>query len=181
MTKLKIVIDLDSTILDTGATLYKIYQNDKGVTKKYHTDYDWNFNNLIPKEDLPYIFSLFIDKRLYADEYVTTIPNSISIINKLSEKHEVIIATKHREERISNTLNWVNKVIPNVKIVFLSSFDKSEITIDSDLFIDDRLDALNSSNANFNICFGDYQWNKEWTGIKITDWYDIERFVNSLK
>lgn len=56
--------------------------------------------------------------------------------------------------------------------------DKSHIDMQDGIFIDDSYNNLITSNAMFNICFGDeYVWNKNWKGVRCNNWYDIKDFL----
>jgi hypothetical protein len=73
----------------------------------------------------------------------------------------------------------MEKYIGKYRVV--CEFDKSALG-KVDIFMDDRLDALeNMKNyARFNLCYGDYKWNKEWEGIRITDWSTFKRFIDMI-
>jgi hypothetical protein len=34
--------------------------------------------------------------------------------------------------------------------------------------------------ARFNLCYGNYKWNKEWEGIRIEDWSTFKRFTEMI-
>lgn len=175
----KIVIDLDNTIIDSARMVYELYAKDNQINKPYHTNFDWDFNGLINKNDLPKVLSYFIDKRLYDNFY--EFDGSIRIINELAKNNDICIVTKHHKDRIPLTLEWVRKSFNNVKIAFVPTFDKG--MFNGDIFIDDKSECLNSVKNNFKhiICFGDYKWNEEWKGIRFTNWSDIERYINNIK
>lgn len=55
--------------------------------------------------------------------------------------------------------------------------DKSHIDMQDGIFIDDSYNNLITSNAMFNICFGDkYVWNKNWKGVRCNNWHDVRDF-----
>ena len=56
--------------------------------------------------------------------------------------------------------------------------DKAHIDMSDGLFIDDSAKNLITSNAKENICFGEiYSWNKEWTGKRMNNWYEIQQYL----
>ncbi|MEO2600919.1 5' nucleotidase, NT5C type [Clostridium butyricum] len=175
---MKIVIDLDSTIIDTSLTLINL--NNKISTNKinYTKEHDWNFSPMVKtKEELSNLFTLFDNKDFYKD--VIIFKNAKEIINKLSEKHEIIVCTKHCDSRKKLTKEWIKKTFPKAQLVFAESFNKSFVG-ECDVFIDDRLDALESMRgiAKEIICYGNYKWNKDWMGKRINNWLEIEKIIN---
>lgn len=92
------------------------------------------------------------------------------------EEHEVIIATKQTE----HTTKWISENLPKCKLIFCDSFDKSEVTNGADLFIDDRLDCLESSKAENNLCYGKYKWNEGSEFIRMSSWCIIRRLPKVL-
>lgn len=175
---MKIIIDLDSTIINTSKTLLNIYNHENQSNLEFNPNHKWDFEGLFPNEYNSRAFELFTDKIFY--DFVELIPNSIEVINRLAKNNSVIIATKHHPLRIPNTNDFINKFFKNVEIKYLSSFDKSELN--GDIFIDDRIDCLNSVRNNFKyiLCFGNYDWNKDWYGTRFDNWLEIERFICSM-
>ena len=186
-----IVIDFDSTIINTPKTLInihnKLYPSQQYIYKKnMERKIDWNFYPLIKtKEELKELFKLFDHPDFY--KHVEVFPKAIETINKLAETNNVYICSKHMESRKPLTLAWINKVMPKVKVIFVDNFsDKGETfkDIKVDIVIDDRIDCLSSFNDSiFKILFGGYKWNKfddfseeEKEGIvaRVFGWIDVK-------
>ena len=186
-----IVIDFDSTIINTPKTLInihnKLYPSQQYIYKKnMERKIDWNFYPLIKtKEELKELFKLFDYPDFY--KYVEVFPKAIETINKLAETNNVYICSKHMESRKPLTLAWINKVMPKVKVIFVDNFsDKGETfkDIKIDIVIDDRIDCLSSFDGGiFKILFGGYKWNKfddfseeEKEGIvaRVFGWIDVK-------
>ena len=171
---MKIIIDLDNTIINSSRMVYELYAKDNKIDKPYYSNHDWNFSGLIEKENLGDLLKYFSDIRLY--DNTIEMPNAIKVIQDLSKDNEITIVTKHNINRIPITEKWINKTFENVKIEYLSSFNKSSFS--GDIFIDDRIDCLESVKGNFKqlICFGNYEWNKEWKGERICNWNSIYKY-----
>jgi 5'(3')-deoxyribonucleotidase len=173
-------LDLDNTILDTPKILWKLYNLRYGMNIPYVENCDWDFKGLFNKEDLPRVYKLFDDEEFY--NYVEIFDNAVQVIKELAEVHKVIIASKHKDSRRAITRKWVKETFDDkVQVMYFDDFDKTALG-NVDIFMDDRLDALKhmSNNAKYNICYGNYKWNKEWNGIRISNWSDFKVFVNSL-
>lgn len=175
---MEIIIDLDSTIINTSKTLLNIYNYENRSNLEFNPNHKWDFDGLFPNEYNSRAFQLFTEKIFY--DFVEVIPNAIEVINRLAKNNSITIATKHHPLRIPNTNNFINKFFKNVGIKYLNSFDKSELN--GDVFIDDRIDCLDSVKNNFKyiLCFGNYDWNKDWNGIRFYDWLEIEKFICSM-
>ena len=173
-------IDLDSTILDTSATIISLHN--KLYPSKYiefNEQHDWCFKPMIDtKEDLSNLFKLFDHEDFYKD--VIVFPNAIEIINELAENNRVVICSKHMETRKRLSREWINKVMPKVEIRFVENFeDKGKLFKHCDYCIDDRIDTLDSfSEETTCILFGFYDWNKDGNYyIRKTNWNDIRNHI----
>lgn len=181
--KKTIVIDLDSTIVNTSKSIISLYNKinpDKKI--KYIEDHNWNFEPMIKtKEELSELFKLFDNSDFYKETLVM-FDAAKDVINRLCEYYNVIIMTKHNDSRKPVTSEFIKQTFPKVELKFVNNFsDKGKMVQDCFLVIDDRIDSLNSFDNNIiKICYGDYQWNKDWTGFKMTNWLDIENFLKNI-
>ena len=176
---MKIVIDLDNTILDTSNTIINLYNkiNDKDIQINYN-ELCWDFEPYITKEELPSLLKLFDDERLN-DEYFV-FPNAIETINEWCKNNEVVICSKPSEKREQHTMNWIKKLLPNVSIMFTDTFNKSQIG-KVDIVIDDRIDALNSIDSKYKIVYGCYNWNKHYISLlRVKDWNELKDLINLI-
>ena len=180
-----IMIDLDSTILDTSSTIISLHN--RLYPSKYiefTSEHDWQFRPMIDsKEELSDLFKLFDHEDFYKD--VIVFPNAIEIINKLAENNRVVICSKHNESRKRLSTEWINKVMPKVEIIFVDSFDKSVAVPRGefvDIFIDDKPEALYSMGyvAEHCICYGSYQWNQEWNGDRSLNWVNVRSKIEAM-
>lgn len=180
----KVAIDLDNTILNTPATIINLHNklNEDKLEYNNSMKIGWKFEPIIKtKQELAKLFELFDHPDFYKE--AITYENAIEIVNKLSEDNKVMIISKHMDSRKPITTEWVRKTFPNTDLVFVDSFEcKGQILKGFDIVIDDRIDALESCKDNvlFKICFGDYLWNESWTGLRVTNWINLERIINKI-
>lgn len=175
---LKICVDLDNTIIDTARILVNLHNElHPNNTYEYTEDLEWDFYPIVKtKDEISQLCSLFTHKDFY--NKTIPFPNSIEVINSWCDQgHEVSIVSKHEDDRVPFTIKWVNKVMPKVKLYFVSEFsDKGKLNCD--VIIDDRLDSLESfSKETTKICFGNYSWNKDTTQRRFTNWTDVNKFI----
>ena len=177
---MKIIIDLDSTIISTGKTIIKVW-NKLNPNKQLNDKIEpvWDFSNILKDTDieLKELFTMF-DKQEFYDN-VIVFDNAINIINKLAESNEVIICSKHNESRKQLTTKWINNKLNNVKIIYVDNF-KDKLLIPCDVRVDDKIECL-QDNKSFNICYGLYDWNKEYKGVICLNWEQVEEYINNIK
>ena len=173
-----IMVDLDSTIIDTSQTIINLYNKYNPNNKiKYTENHNWNFEPMIKsKEQLSELFKLF-DSEYFYDEVIFK-ENALEVVHDLCEKYKVIICTKHNESRKPITSKFIKRMFPKAELKFVDNFsDKGKI--ECDVVIDDKPESLNSfDDTVLKICFGDYVWNKSWDGVKMTNWLEIKEFFN---
>ena len=177
--KKTIVIDLDSTIINTSKTIINLHNKINPDDKiEYIEDHNWNFEPMIKsKEQLSELFKLFDNEHFYNE--VIFKENALEVVRDLCEKYEVIICTKHNESRKPITSKFIKQMFPKAELKFVDNFsDKGKI--ECDVAIDDKPESLNSfDDTVLKICFGDYVWNKSWDGVKMTNWLEIKEFFNN--
>ena len=74
----------------------------------------------------------------------------------------------------------IKELFPFCDIAFISGADKS-VTC-GDIFIDDRPECLNSVKGNYKYiwCFGVYNWNKNWDGIRVNSWKEVKHKIDEI-
>lgn len=174
-----IMVDLDSTIIDTSQTIINLYNKYNPNNKiKYTENHNWNFEPMIrTKEELSELFKLFDSEHFY-DEVIFK-ENALEVVHDLCEKYKVIICTKHNESRKPITSKFIKRMFPKAELKFVDNFsDKGKI--ECDVVIDDKPESLKSFNDTvLKICFGEYVWNKSWDGVKMVSWLEIKEFFNN--
>jgi len=175
-----LVIDLDSTIIDTCRCIINLHNklNDKQII--YTDNYSWNFYPMVKtKEELSELFKLFDHEEFYNNETLVVLDGAINIINELSKNNKVIICSKHDIIRRSITSKWVQETFPNVDLIFTDTFDKS-IVGHVTLIVDDKLEALESVNADYKILYGLYDWNRNINMLRATNWEELYNMIKTI-
>ena len=176
---MKIITDLDSTIISTGNTIIKVW-NKLNPNKQLNDKIEpvWDFSNILKDTDieLKELFTMF-DKQEFYDN-VIVFDNAINIINKLAESNEVIICSKHNESRKPLTTKWINENFKNVKIMYVDNF-RDKLLIPCDIRVDDKIECL-QDNKSFNVCYGNYDWNKDYNGMRCYNWKQVEQCIDFI-
>lgn len=177
----KIVIDLDSTIIDTCKSIINLHNklNDKKII--YQDYYTWNFYPMIKtEEELSELFKLFDHEEFYSNETLVVFDKAIQIINELSMQNDIVICSKHDSIRRNITSKWIYETFPTVDILFTDTFDKG-IVGHVDIAIDDKPEALSSINADYKILFGTYDWNKDINTSRASDWSELYKMIKNIE
>lgn len=107
------------------------------------------------------------------------------VLDDLKNIYEITIVSSGYSPNLVAKELWINKHLPycNFIGVNLKEYkDKSHINMQDGIFIDDSMQNLVTSNAILNICFGDdYEWNKNWQGIRCRNWMDVGNCLTKLK
>ncbi len=143
----------------------------------------WEFKELsLTSRD--YILSYFGQPRFF--ENVEFMDNAYEIISNLSNRgYEICIVSMGTPQNLLGKGLWLKEHIPDIDFIGIDMSqykDKSHIDMSDGILIDDEKRYLDSSNAKIKICFGDeYEWNKEWSGIRCYNWYDVKRYMKKLE
>ena len=186
--KKRVFIDYDNTMVDTTTAIYdtvwQIYGRSlQGVPKPTAKDINvygvetWlKQQGLDKKINLSTLYTLFGSPVFFeklkpykgAQEMVSTL---------ISYGYEVVITTHTHEAVLIDKIAHINKYFPDVKIQpILNQYFKYKDIIDMSgcVFIDDRADILDESNATFKICFiannVTMDINDYWRGLTLTKW-----------
>jgi 5'(3')-deoxyribonucleotidase len=180
---LKIIIDIDSTIINSALSIINLHNKLNENKIEYVENHDWNFSPMVTKEQLPELFKLFDHKDFYDESTLVVFKDAINVINELSMQNEVIICSKHDNSRRNITQKWIYETFSSVDIVFTDSFDKGSIIGKCDIILDDKIESLESFKdiAKYRIVFGSYLWNSNWTGLRVNSWLEFKQFVDKLE
>lgn len=182
---LKLFIDFDDTIIETMRTYCRVYNFLYQFNKNYKfADYtkvtQWDFSDVCPLtiEDPNEIFEspLFFNT-------ATLQPNANEILKELNKKYELYIVTIGTPRNIELKARWIGKRLPFIDNLILLynkeiKMDKSIIDMSGGILIDDHINNLHSSNAQMKVCFNgsgrELPWNKNWKGIMVNTWIELE-------
>lgn len=183
---MKIAIDLDNTLINTPLSIINLHNKLNKNKIPYMPNCDWKMKPMIKTdEELSKLFKLFDDKNFYKNDTLIVYDNAIDIVNELSMQNYICIISKHDIMRRSITRKWVYETFPTTDLVFTDNFeDKGNILkgLGFDIILDDRIDALeNCTDVAYKICYGNYDWNASWTGLRITSWLEFKEFIDKIQ
>lgn len=184
MKKKKLILDFDSTIVDTISSYCKtysaIYSETIGYVEPDPTKVNqWDLKDQCGLENNPlHIFGLgyFFNKLEF-------MPNAKEVITKLSEKYDITVCSIGTFDNLEHKSIWLRDNLPFVDAVLIKNtgvkMNKSIVNmVGGATFIDDHADNLESSNAKTKYCFGKkYPWNEKWEGNWLNDWNEVGKVL----
>lgn len=188
--KRKLFLDFDSTICDSSKSIISLYPKfDRDVEIMGYPSYTlkWNFCDVFPNVKKHIIHNLF-DSKLFFDnlELFDGVYETLQEISDMGV--EIIIVSIGTPNNIKFKMDYINKHLPFCTFIPLiqngtHKFDKSIINMDGGIFVEDRVDILETSNAAIKILYKnngyDYEWARGWQGLTQTKW--DENFKSYLK
>ena len=181
--KKKLFVDFDGVLSNTIKTICMLYDDDF----QYYRDYKkvdwseietWNFTEL-NCANREYIDKYFNQPRFFRN--IECMPWAKETMNKLSGLYDITIVSMGYRPNLIGKQKWVNDNFPDCEFIgvnFKEHNDKGHIDMSDSIFIDDSANNLMNSNAELKICFGDeYEWNKNWNGIRCANWFDVWKLI----
>lgn len=185
----KIMIDYDGVIVNTIQAIVSIYQDDFRSYKKFKPIHwseieTWNFTELDATTP-EYINTYFNQKRFFDRVEMMPMANTALEYLHFVLGYEICIVSSGYSPNLVLKEKWVKENIPYATFigVNLKEYkDKSHVDMSGCLFVDDSVNNLETSNATLKICFGEeYEWNKNWDGIRIVNWCDFLRVFKDIE
>ena len=176
---MRIIIDLDNTVLDSTTAIFEMYNKRTGEKATLQgTKMEKSMHNYCPGITDQELSGWFLLEEFF--ETVKPFEGCIEVLEALSEAgHEIVVASLHNQPHEPKR-RWVQQHLPFVKEIHLIEFndhraiDKS--SVQGDVMIDDNVLALTTSPAPHKVCFKYYHgYNDHWTGQSFNKW-DSEMF-----
>jgi len=136
-------IDLDSTLVDTVGMIKDIFIKHQVA---YTPALDWHMTNY-PEEIRKEIFDIFKNKPEIMRS-IKPFPGVISLLDRMSEKNEIIIITSRVE--IEENKRWIESMFPMVSwVIVTNSENKKEHFINEkiDIWIDDAPHGIEDARS----------------------------------
>ena len=181
-------IDMDNVIFDTVEAIKVMYDEDfrlydewKDVSCENIKTYSFSELKLLTTDIL--IDNYFNSGRFF--DIVNCIDGAELTLANLNNamSYSITLVSIGTPENIKGKKEWVSKFNDSfdteLEFVGVQGFDKSQIDMSGGILIDDLPRNLENSNAAYKICFGDYQWNKEWSGARASNWGQVKNFINN--
>lgn len=180
MSKQKLFIDFDGTLVNCRKTICKVY-NDKYSLHKGYTYADWTKNSIWDFSDVctlateADIDSMF-GSTWFWDE-LELFPNVEYVLKELSLQYDIYIVSVGTSDNISEKALWIKEHLPVEHVILLSDSSrdiKSIVDMSGGIFIDDALHNLDCSNADKKYVFGEtLDYNRTDKYARLLDWMEV--------
>ena len=179
-------IDLDGVVLDTISCIVNLYNEDF----QYYPNFKkinpedistWEFKELAcatPEQ----INAYFNQPRFF--EKVREFNYAYNVIYDLAKRYKIIFVSHGYEPNLKLKEIYIKKRFPYADFigVDLNKYnDKScvDMSGEGNLFIDDKSENLDTSNADIKICFGKtYPWNCDYEADPLNNKYDAHNWLD---
>lgn len=176
-------IDLDNVVFDTISTIKQMYDEDFRLYDEYKwipthmiRHYDFSELHYMTPEKLMSYFSSgrFFDNLQYQEAAEATIAY-------LSRYYLIVFVSIGTPENLKGKREWVdafNKLWRvNAEFIGVTKNDKTHLDLSGGVLIDDEMKNLVNSSADINICFGTYEWNYDYGGLRMNSWAEIKKYL----
>lgn len=173
--KKRLFIDFDGVIGNTAKRICDLYNYDFIYSSYPKANWEdiktWNFDECtgMTKELMEVYFN---SPRFF--ERLEFMPFAKPVIAMMKNCYDIVIVSKGSPANLTSKREWVRDNIGAKFIGIGEGMSKSKVDMAGGIFVDDRKDNLEESNADVKILFGrSYPWNEGWTGEHIKDWQDF--------
>ena len=184
-------IDLDCTLYNTVKQIVKMYDEDFC----YYSDYKqipwtevktWNFTEL--EAARPEQIDVYFNQKRFFDN-VEMYENAKATIDWLSNNYNIVFVSHGYTPNLRLKEEYIKKHFPYAEFIGVNlkeHKDKSCVNMSNGIFIDDKTENLDTSNADIKICFGEtYEWNNDYQVDYINkfnayNWDEVTKIFNSF-
>ena len=192
MSRPKLFLDLDNTIVDTIAAVVSLYNEDYvnhdgfvAINPENVTSWEFTECNLATYEEIDRYFG---DKRFF--QRVKLYPSAGQVLRSLSHRYDITIVSHGYASNLRLKEEWIKDNL--FKEIFDSSCnaefigvdwethnDKSHVDMSNSIFVDDSIRNLETSSAKYKILYGEYMdWNNtNIEFIRCKNWLDLNNQI----
>lgn len=173
MSKTKLFLDFDNTIVDTIAAVVSLYNEDYSshdgfvsINPKDVTSWEFKECNLATYEEIDKYFG---DERFF--QRIKLYPGARQALRSLSHMYDITIVSHGYAKNLELKKKWIKDKLfkeifdSNCNAEFIGvdwkeHSDKSHVDMSNSIFVDDSIKNLETSNAKHKILYGEYMdWN----------------------
>ncbi len=172
-------VDIDNVIADTEKEVRRVLENDRGVSLVREDFRHYAIENMpeLSKDDLEYVLDRFRDGSIFLN--VTVIVGARETLERLMQKHKVILVTSRPPSVEAYTRKWLEKnCVPFHELHFTPESKVNGIPYD--LFIEDQDNfACEIAESGSYVLLYDAPWNQHVSHDsmeRVFSWDDIRKF-----
>lgn len=192
MSRPKLFLDFDNTIVDTIAAVVSLYNEDYvnhdgfvAINPEDVTSWEFTECNLATYEEIDRYFG---DKRFF--QRVKLYPSAGQVLRSLSHRYDITIVSLGYANNLKLKEEWVKdklfkEIFDNscnaefIGVNWETHNDKSHVDMSNSIFVDDSIRNLETSSAKYKILYGEYMdWNNtNIEFIRCKNWLDLNNQI----
>lgn len=192
MSRPKLFLDFDNTIIDTIAAVVSLYNEDYvnhngfvAINPKDVTSWEFTECNLATYEEIDRYFG---DERFF--QRVKLYPSTGQVLRSLSHRYDITIVSHVYANNLKLKEEWVKdklfkEIFDNscnaefIGVDWETHNDKSHVDMSNSIFVDDSIRNLETSSAKYKILYGEYMdWNNtNIEFIRCKNWLDLNNQI----
>ena len=192
MSRPKLFLDFDNTIVDTIAAVVSLYNEDYAshedfvqVDPKDVTSWEFTECNLATYEEIDRYFS---DERFF--QRVKLYPSAGQVLRSLSHRYDITIVSHGYANNLKLKEEWVKdnlfkEILDSscnaefIGVNWETHNDKSHVDMSNSIFVDDSIRNLETSSAKYKILYGEHMdWNNtNIEFIRCKNWLDLNNQI----
>lgn len=192
MSRPKLFLDFDNTIVDTIAAVVSLYNEDYAshegfvqINPSEVTSWEFTECNLATYEEIDRYFG---DKRFF--QRVKLYPSAGQVLRSLSHRYDITIVSHGYASNLKLKEEWVKdklfkEIFDNscnaefIGVDWKTHNDKSHVDMSNSIFVDDSIRNLETSSAKYKILYGEYMdWNNtNIEFIRCKNWLDLNNQI----
>lgn len=185
--KTNLFIDFDGVIVNTIVAICSLYNDDFQYYKKFKKinpddikTYDFEECNCASKK----VIDTYFNTNRFFDN-LEFMPSALTILPLLARDFNIKIVSHGFSPNICGKRIWLEKHLPCAELIGINlkeHTDKKCVDMRGCIFIDDKVNNLDSSNAKHKIIFGKkYPWNEKEHGYtRRENWVDLYKEIIRL-
>ena len=175
----KILIDLDATLINTQKKLFEELDSDQGFTPDDIKDY--KIKNCFPDDFVEKLFDVYGSKDFY-DEGIEFYEGAKEAINELSEDHTILFVSYPMNGHIKSKHQFIES-LPEKGVPMDGYFlGQGRKFIDADVLIDDRPESFEEFKSVGLKLMKEQPYNEEYKidgwGQKFSSWSEVSRIIS---
>lgn len=192
MSRPKLFLDFDNTIVDTIAAVVSLYNEDYAshegfvqIDPSEVTSWEFTECNLATYEEIDRYFG---DKRFF--QRVKLYPSAGQVLRSLSHRYDITIVSHGYASNLKLKEKWVKdnlfkEILDGscnaefIGVDWETHNDKSHVDMSNSIFVDDSIRNLETSSAKYKILYGEYMdWNNtNIEFIRCKNWLDLNNQI----
>lgn len=182
-------VDLDNVVFDTIGTIKQMYDQNF----RYYAGYEWIPAHMVKHYDFseltfmtPELLTSYFSSGRFFDnvQLQEGADVSLALLNTIAD-YPLIFVSIGTPQNLAGKEQWVAKFNElwktDAEFIGVDKCDKPHINFADGILIDDEMKNLENSSAQLTICFGNYEWNKNYEGVRANNWAEIRKIINERK